>query len=188
MFTLRQIADEAPDNNGVLETLPGTTEQDLEKTDADTGKTSIGNLTHGYYELKEKTAPEGYVLTSQNPFYFKVENGQIKWLEKDEGKPSTWKDATQDDIVSFTAATPASGTQAATNATFTVKNEPGAELPAAGGLGNTVTNILGAMAISAVLFTNLLMRRREFGYATASGSVGRRTKAHRRPRRRDDRH
>ena len=187
IFTLRQLKDAEPSQSGTIDTMDGTTPKDSDPTDAK-GKTSFDNLTHGYYEVTEKQAPEGYVLTSQNTFYFKVENGQIKWLKKGDGKPSTWKDATQDDIVSFTAATPASGTQAATNATFTVKNEPGAELPAAGGLGNTVTNILGAMAISAVVFTNLLMRRREFGYATASGSVGRRTKAHRRPRRRDDRH
>ena len=187
IFTLRQLKDAEPSSSGTIDTMDGTAPRDSDPTDAD-GKTSFGNLTRGYYEVTEKQAPEGYVLTSQNPFYFKVENGQIKWLEKGEGKPSTWRDATQDDIVSFTAATPASGTQAATNATFTVKNEPGAELPAAGGLGNTVTNILGAMAISAVVFTNLLMRRREFGYAIVSGSVGRRTKAHRRPRRRDDRH
>ena len=187
IFTLRQLKDAEPLPSGTIDTMDGTTPRDSAPTDAK-GKTSFGDLTHGYYEVTEKQAPIGYVKTEDTVFYFRVENGEVTWLEKDTGKPSTWADATQDDIVSFTAATPASGTQAATNATFTVKNEPGAELPAAGGLGNTVTNILGAMAISAVVFTNLLMRRREFGYATASGSVGRRTKAHRRPRRRDDRH
>ena len=43
--------------------------------------------------------------------------------------------------------------------TISVMNQTGAELPAAGGLGNGITNILGAMAISAVVFTNLLLRR-----------------------------
>jgi hypothetical protein len=40
-------------------------------------------------------------------------------------------------------------------------NQTGAELPVAGGLGNGITNILGAMVISAVVFTNLLLRRRK---------------------------
>ena len=66
-----------------------------------------------------------------------------------------------------------------------VKNSDGAELPAAGGPGNAITNILGAMAISAVLFTNLLLLRRELGFVTASDSSRRRTRDQRSPHRRD---
>ena len=116
----------------------------------------IAGLAPGSYQLKEKEAPAGYIITSDG-WSFTVN---------------------EDDTV-------ADGGEVVSGYAFTIPNEPGAELPAAGGLGNAVTNIFGAMAISAVVFTNLLMRRREFGFVTASDSSRRRTRDQRSPHRRD---
>ena len=160
VFTLRQLADEAPTDNGTFNTLDGTTSPDSQPTDAD-GKTSFANLTHGYYEITEKKAPEGYILNGDTTFYFKIENGEVKWLEKGTGKPSTWTEKTTSDMVSFEAAK-AAGTDPitpATNATFTVKNEPGTALPSTGGAGTGFISFLGTiMIVGASLM--LLWRRR----------------------------
>ena len=85
VFTLRQIADEEPIEGGTYKTLDGTTPTDSDATDSN-GKTSFGNPTHGYYEVTEKTAPAGYILTDDTGFYFKIENGEVKWLKKGTGK------------------------------------------------------------------------------------------------------
>ena len=160
VFTLRQLADEAPTDNGTFNTLDGTTSSDSQPTDAD-GKTSFANLTHGYYEITEKKAPEGYILNGDTTFYFKIENGEVKWLEKGTGNPSTWTEKTTSDMVSFEAAK-AAGTDPvtpATNATFTVKNEPGTALPSTGGAGTGFISFLGTiMIVGASLM--LLWRRR----------------------------
>ena len=124
---------------------------------------TIANLPDGEYQLVEVSAPDGYVIT-QRDIPFTIQN-QTLVGEDVEG------------MVDFDGDT----------ALVTVVNEPGAELPAAGGLGTAITNILGAMAISAVVFTNILQRRREFGFATASSSAGQRTRSRRRPHRREGR-
>ncbi len=162
VFTLRQIKDEAP-SNGTIATLDGTTPRDSQATAQDTGKTSFRSLTRGYYEITEKTAPAGYGITSDTAFYFKVENGSVTWLEKGTDKPSTWSSKTTDEMVSFTAGSPASEGHAATNASFTVKNEPGAALPAAGGPGTTWMYILGMLMVVGAGMT-LAVRRRMRAY------------------------
>lgn len=121
-------------------------------------------MTHGYYEITEKKAPEGYVLTGDTTFYFKIENGEVKWLEKGTGKPSTWAvktNTSEADMVSFVAARAAdeSAGTPATNATFTVKNEPGSELPSTGGPGTRLYTILGTMLIT--LGAAMLLFRRQ---------------------------
>ena len=104
---------------------------------------------NGYYEITEKTAPAGYVKTADLAFYFKVENGEVKWLERGTDKPSTWTEKESADMVSFEAAKAADvqkGT-AATNAQFTVQNEPGTALPNTGGSGTHFYTILGSILI-----------------------------------------
>lgn len=154
IFTLRQLKDAEPSPSGTIDTMDGTTPRDSAPTDAK-GKTSFGDLTHGYYEVTEKQAPAGYVKTEDIVFYFKVENGEVTWLEKGTGKPSTWekKTGTDNGKITFAAATvavaadPDKGVeaQAGTNATFTVPNEPGAALPHTGGIGTTIFYIFGAV-------------------------------------------
>lgn len=154
VFTLRKLADEAPLEDG---TINGTTVGDSAPTEKNTGKTSFGNLTSGYYEITEKTAPAGYILTSDTAFYFKVEHGTVKWLNKGTGIPSTWTEKTIGSMVSFTAA------QGNGNAAFTVKNEPGAALPNAGGPGTTWMYILGMLMVVGAGMT-LAVRRRMRAY------------------------
>ena len=136
VFKLRQIADKAPTPDGTLETLDGTTPIDSDPTDAN-GKTSFSDLTKGYYEISEKTAPDGYVLPDDVVFYLKVEAGTVTYLEKGTGKPSTWTSASSGGKIVFTAA------QGEENASFMVSNTPGTELPHTGGVGTTIFYILG---------------------------------------------
>ena len=165
VFTLRQIADKAPTADGTLETLDGTTPTDSDPTDTN-GKTSFSNLTHGYYEISEKTSPAGYVISGDVTFYFKIESGEVKWLVKGTNKPSEWEEKSVDEMVGFEPAHPAVEAdpennieaQSASNATFTVKNEPGAALPSTGGSGTRLYTILGMMLITFGA-TMLLFRR-----------------------------
>ncbi len=147
VFKLRQIADKAPSANGTLETLDGTTPRDSVPTDAN-GKTSFSDLTKGYYEISEKTAPDGYVLPDDVVFYLKVEAGTVTYLEKGTGKPSTWTSASSGGKIVFTAA------QEEENASFMVSNTPGTELPHTGGVGTTIFYILGIILtmVSGMLF------------------------------------
>ena len=156
IFTLRQLKDAEPSPSGTIYTMDGTTPRDSAPTDAK-GKTSFGDLTHGSYEVTEKQAPAGYVKTEDTVFYFKVENGEVTWLEKGTGKPSTWekKTGTDNGKITFAAATAAVAAdpdkgveaQAGTNATFTVPNEPGAALPSTGGPSTRLFTILGSILI-----------------------------------------
>gem|GEM_PF-1425323 len=120
------------------------------------GEASIGNLTHGYYELREKEAPNGYVLTSTSSQYFKIEGDIVTWIEWS-ATENKWIDKNTDEMVTFTAAqaavvddpetTEIDESKDATNATFEVKNEPGVALPSTGGPGTRFFTLLGSMLI-----------------------------------------
>ena len=149
VFTLRKIKDADP-INGTYATEDGTSPRDSEPTAATTGMTSFDNLTNGYYELTEKTAPAGYVLTDEMATYFKVESGVVTWLVKGDGKPSTWTTKSgkgSGELVDFEAAVAEDTEQgtAAKNAKFVIENEPGAALPSTGGPGTSLICLLGIM-------------------------------------------
>ena len=151
VFTLRKIKDADP-INGTYATEDGTSPRDSEPTAATTGMTSFDNLTNGYYELTEKTAPAGYVLTDEMATYFKVESGVVTWLVKGDGKPSTWTTKSgkgSGELVDFEAAVAEDTEQgtAAKNAKFVIENEPGAALPNTGGPGTRLFTILGSILI-----------------------------------------
>ena len=111
-------------------------------------------LEPGEYELEEVEAPEGYIITS-GPWHFTVdEDGN---LTGDAG------------VVNGSALT------------ITIANEPGAELPAAGGTGPMLINILGATLISTAIFTYVLCGKRKYAYARATS--GRRSARRGTPRR-----
>ena len=119
------------------------------------GRLTFTELYNGIYELKENRAPAGYVLVTDLVLYLRVEDGQVTWLEKGtgEGGTVTWtprETNTDENGVEFTAATPASGSTEASNAAFTVPNEPGTELPHTGGVGTTFFYILGVTLILGV--------------------------------------
>ena len=149
IFTLRQIADEEATSNGTYGSAQGTTLMTSNPTAEETGKTSFSNLTHGYYELMEQTAPNGYTLLS-DAVYFKIEAGVVTWLEEGSGKPSTWQKKTAGNLVSFDAAVEANEDEgiSASNAAFTIENEPGVPLPKAGGPGTGVLTLVGAVLIA----------------------------------------
>ena len=154
VFTLRKIADKDPISEGTYESEEGFDPIESEPTAEGTGKTGFANLKSGYYELTEKTPPAGYIKTEDLAVYFKIKNGKVTWLEKGSGKPSTWEEKTEDTMVSFEAA------KDDENASFSVKNEPGAVLPNAGGPGTKLFTILGSILILGAGV--LLWRRRRF--------------------------
>ncbi len=155
VFELRQIQDEEPGNGGIYQSVAGTNTQTSNATNAN-GETGFTNLSDGYYELTEKTAPVGYVKTDdETTTYFKVDLGTITWLVKGTGKPSTWavRESVSGDMVTFHAATENA------DANFVIENEPGAELPATGGPGTRIFYLLGVL-LATLAGTAFVMRRR----------------------------
>lgn len=153
-FTLKQIDEEAT----TISYLPGSS-RTTPKTNAE-GKTGFTGLTHGYYELTETTIPSGYVQTENPAIYFKIEDGVVVYLTKGDGPPSGWQEADNSETVTFEAAkeaiednteTETDETQTASNARFTITNEPGVELPSAGGPGTKLIHILGGILIGCSL-------------------------------------
>ena len=138
-----------------MRTLKGTTPIDSSPTDDD-GETSFSNLTHGYYEISEKKAPDGYVLSEDITFYFKIESGEVKWLVKGTDKPSEWEENLENEMVHFepahaaVEADPENGieAQSVSNVSFRISNEPGAALPHTGGPGTGIFTILGSLLIA----------------------------------------
>ena len=133
-------------------------------TSDEDGHITIPGLNPGYYEIVETKAPDGYILTSQ-PEYIKVDKGVIIRLNKTEDNASTtdineglvtnWHENTDNSgTIRFTAASPGNV------ATYLVGNEPGSELPSAGGPGTTVLSIVGAALIVAAAATLGMRRRR----------------------------
>lgn len=156
-FTLKQLN---PDLTGARYLTRGI-EIVSDPTDA-YGKTSFKQLTTGYYEIDETKTPEGYVKTEDSKFYIKVYAGAITFIKYDSTKkPTEWGAASNTTNITFElakAANPQTGT-AAQNATATVKNEPGAELPSTGGPGTRFYTILGTMLIT--LGAAMLLFRRQ---------------------------
>ena len=161
IFTLRQLADEEPTESGTIKTLDGTTPIDSTPTDSE-GKTSFSNLTHGYYEISEKKAPDGYNKSEMVTSYFKIDSGIVTWLVKGTTKPSKWVEKTEkgeNELVDFEPAHIAVGAQSATNATFTVENMPGASLPYTGGPGSNMIYLLGIM-LTGIAAAGFVLRRK----------------------------
>ena len=156
-FALRKLTNNTekgypvPTESG---TFDGEDAEGSPVTTNDDGKGSFNGLIQGYYELTEAKAPDGYILKTDNPVYFKVDDGEIYWIEWSVDA-NNWAEKTTGDMVSFEAADSTAGT----NATFTIENEPGAALPHTGGIGTTIFYILGSLLVigSAVV---LISRRR----------------------------
>ena len=169
VFELRQLKDEAPTNNGTLSYVTGDDDEPIvtSKTTGSNGRLTFDGLKRGYYEVTEAKAPDGYVMPADLVFYVKVEGGVVTRLSKGAGKPSTWTDASDDEMIHFTTAqaavednldTPESEAVEAQNALFRVSNEPGQPLPNAGGPGTRMFMLVGtSLMIGALL---MLVRRR----------------------------
>ena len=141
-------------------------------TDAE-GKTGFSEMPSGYYEIKEIHAPDGYLMMSDVIYVFF--DGNVTVLEKPDKneypneKISEWPHITTGSNIRFTPAqavvednpdTPDDETQTATNATLTIGNEPGAELPSCGGSGTKWIYVLGG--ILTLMGMMLLLGRRDF--------------------------
>lgn len=85
--------------------------------------------------------------------FFRINDGKVTWIDWSP-TGSKWIDKTTDTMVSFENAkeavadnteTPEDESQPAGNATFTVQNTPGVQLPQTGGTGTTLFMALGGL-------------------------------------------
>ncbi|MBQ3380120.1 MAG: LPXTG cell wall anchor domain-containing protein, partial [Clostridia bacterium] len=105
----------------------------VEKTTGVSGTISFDDLGFGYYEIKETHAPDGYILTGDNAVYVKIDEDGVTRIAKDDTKtPDTWAEASDNSFAYVR------------NATVTVYNNPGAELPSSGGIGTGLFFAMGA--------------------------------------------
>ena len=113
------------------------------------GTTSFEGLEEGYYEVRETAVPDGYIITDSGTFYLHVSEGSATLLTKDASKVVTeWsvKTTGSDDKLQLNGQT------------VTVGNEPGAQLPAAGGAGTALFYALGGVLL--LVGSAFLARRR----------------------------
>ena len=153
IFQLRKL-DDGPEGTPPVAAIGGTytgtvIQPNAEETDSN-GKQTFkpdAGLEPGYYELTELKAPDGYVLTADPTVFIKVENlGVIKLLKKDESGAVLWDQVADEGELVGNASISTSVTAAdGKTITFTVRNEPGVELPSAGGPGTKVIYLAGAL-------------------------------------------
>ena len=167
-FQLRQIADAEPTDAGTYKDAdPNPIKQSY--TSGEDGKVTFSDLVHGYYELTETIAPSGYVLTGDTAVYFKVDDYGVRWLNKGSGKPSEWGGPGSNTMITFEAAqaaveddpeTEEDESRDAANATFTIGNTPGTQLPETGGIGTALFTVIGT-ALSATAGAALMLQRKK---------------------------
>ena len=119
-FKLTRVNDEG--NAISTEGEAYSSEQEVDPT---TGELEFTGLKKGRYKLEETIVPEGYI--KKEPYYFITI-----------GKDGT---GALDTSIAHEMISPDSGNE------YTVENEPGAELPAAGGPGTRLFTILGSILI-----------------------------------------
>jgi len=129
--------------------VTGRTSGDVAGETGIDGVASFENLKAGYYIVSETKLPAGYVQTGSGSFYVKVENGEVKLVERGE---SGWVESDGNEKLTFTAATETNP------AKVTVGNDAGTVLPSTGGPGTTLFTILGSILLAGAGL--LLWRRR----------------------------
>ena len=154
-FELRKIKD----TGGASGIEYDDTFQSVEKTTNGNGEATFDRITSGYYEIREKEMPDGYVISDYDRFYIKNERGVLYLLQKEDSKdPKKWipVDSVWNGDVQFTAAT------ATAAASAQVKNTPGVKLPESGGPGTLLYTLGGLALVSAsALMYGFRQRRRE---------------------------
>lgn len=130
-FTIRRIKDTLG-GNGVE--YDGA-ESDPITTDGN-GTAQFTGIRKGYYEVYESRIPDGYVSTGDNRFYIFVDEGNVRLLVKNLG---------EHELKNWTSTQTTVGNVSLAAKTATVTNEPGAELPASGGMGTRLIYLLGGM-------------------------------------------
>lgn len=134
-FTLREVNEQITSNapSYKIPNDPG-----VEKTTVDGGTTAFESLALGYYEIRETGIPEGYIVTGDDACYIRITDAGAQMV-KVNASCTGWEDTNS--IGNFEFA-PASGN---IHAKLTISNEPGVELPSAGGPGTRLIYILGSM-------------------------------------------
>lgn len=107
-------------------------------------ETSLPVLTNGLYCLEEQIAPEGYVILKKY-VYFTVQDGIITLTDE------TGTALGQADPQAVLSGNSSSGY------TLTIKNSPGAALPATGGAGTRLFTVLGSIL---VMFAGVILWRK----------------------------
>ena len=168
-FTITKLneTDGSIETEGDGETPVFQISQTTSSDEAAKGRLTFTGLNRGIYEIQETGVPAGYILDSDVTVYIRVEDGRVTWVEKGQGQGGTitWtpKDpGTSENGITFEAATTATADDPAGNATFTVPNTPGAELPSSGGPGPTWIYLIGSILL--ICCGTLLVARRRMWY------------------------
>ena len=156
-FELRTLEDIEPTESGTLTYVVNPDGQVVvvSKATGTNGKLTFDSLDSGIYEIREVTPPAGYVLTDEIFIYFKVTSGQVSYIQKGSGKPSSWSEKTGDQIIHFVPK------QESNNAYFRIANTPGTELPHTGGVGNGMIKLLGTTVMLASIAVFLERKKRK---------------------------
>ena len=136
-FELRQLDPESTGSMGTR-TLTGGRLETLTTSGegSQKGTLTISDLGIGCYEIKETVAPAGYILEGDPTFYIRITETAIQLLQKDESKAAEeWAVLTNGDQVTIQ------------NATLTVVNTPGEELPSTGGVGTRLFYLIGSLLV-----------------------------------------
>ena len=152
-FTIRQVNKNSKTaqityKDGSTESQPVTT--------GDDGKVSFTDVAIGYYEVKEKQQPAGYIIENDgdDTFYIKVDPEGVKLLKKvvEDGKLSLVE---ADGLVVNNVTVTSDGS----SLEFIMENTPGAALPYTGGPGTNMLYFFGIM-LTGLAGAGLVMKRR----------------------------
>ena len=154
-FTIQRIDE----SSAVLSLLgdpvtAATTGKDAVETGTD-GRAEFTGLTAGYYIVKETKLPDGYVQSGTGSFYVKVENGEVKLVERGS---DGWVESGGNAKLTFTAA------RGSAPATVTVGNDAGVALPNTGGEGTMLFTVFGTICILTATLGILANRRKREDY------------------------
>ena len=158
-FVIQKVNETISGNEPSNDTTWVYNASDKQKVTSDEGEASFANLGMGYYRIEETIPPAGYVTTGASEFYIHVDQAGVHLVKpvynEDEQKWS-WVAGTENsnvtipETITFTA-----------EVTATVENEPGAELPSAGGPGTRLIYTLGGMLMFGASL--LLLHRKRIG-------------------------
>ena len=140
-------------STSMYEVYPGTSEDEIGDEDGKFTVSGVNGITFtlpaGEYKIEEITPPPGYVISADSTFYFKVENGTVKYVDAS----GTVITDSSELLVKYAAKTDSAP------ATFTVGNTPGTALPQTGGHGTALFTALGGL-MTATAGAILTIRRK----------------------------
>ena len=120
------------------------------------GEISIRGFSYDtVYELKEISAPDGYIITESSVYFKAVHEGTQVYLRMTDQSGNLLTDDDENPILDNDNAAVSENGLA-----ISVKNEPGAELPHTGGPGTTLFRVLGALLAAGAGMLFMLKKRR----------------------------